>query len=375
MIDNKFVLDCHVHYALPINPEDIIETIQKSGADAANLVIVPNRKRVSSTFDALKVKDMVKNKYYVFSNLDTSAYFIHKKDLGKAFARYTKRILECGVDGIKIIEGKPTMRRILPIPDFDLPVWEPFFKYVEENKVPILWHVNDPEEFWDPNKAPEFAKLYDWTYTEKDINNEVQYKQIENILERHPNIKIIFAHFFFMSRQLDRLGAMLDKYPNMMVDITPGIEMYEAFSKNIEKTRKFFKKYQDRIIYGTDLGARTTLAGKDELDPIECMNRVNVVQDFVSGNKERVIEADYHFLVNKPPFTLKPLLLDDEIKTKIYGQNFINFVGTPRKINNKLCIKEIKELKKKIFIMSFGDKQIDKSNKDHNDLIRYFKGK
>lgn len=64
-------------------------------------------------------------------------------------------------------------------------------------------------------------ELYDDTY----VNNEIQYRQMENMLQRHPNIKFIFAHMYFMSAQLPRLSALLDAYPNMMVDITPGLEM------------------------------------------------------------------------------------------------------------------------------------------------------
>ena len=54
---------------------------------------------------------------------------------------------------------------------------------------------------------------------------------MEAILERHPKIKFIFAHMYFMSAQLPRLSALLDAYPNMMVDITPGLEIYINLSK------------------------------------------------------------------------------------------------------------------------------------------------
>ncbi len=71
-----------------------------------------------------------------------------------------------GADGIKLIEGKPTMRKVLPIPDFDKEVWDPFWDYCEKSGFPILMHVNDPEEFWEKDKIPSWAKSQGWGYDE-----------------------------------------------------------------------------------------------------------------------------------------------------------------------------------------------------------------
>ena len=82
-------------------------------------------------------------------------------------------------------------------------------------------------------------ELYDDTF----VNNEEQYRQMEAILKRHPKIKFIFAHMYFMSAQLPRLAALLDQYPNMMVDITLGLDIYVNLSKNTEEAKAFFEKY------------------------------------------------------------------------------------------------------------------------------------
>ncbi len=364
------ILDCHVHYAMPIAPEEIISLMDDTKTDYFNVVLVPERQRISSICDAMVLKAKSMNRCSVYSSLDVSKYFINSKNLGKAFAKYTKYLLKMGADGIKLIEGKPNMRKLLPIPDFDNMVWDPFFEYLETNQIPVLWHVNDPEEFWDKDKIPSWASSQGWYYDESFINNEEQYRQIGKVLERHPNIKIIFAHFFFMSNQLSRLQSILDKYPNIMIDLTPGIEMYINFSNNIIEAKNFFIKNQDRIIYGTDIGARAVL-GSSIINKKECIDRSIIVRTFLEKDKVEV-KADGNFLIGMKDFTLNGLSLDKDILQKIYCNNFINFSGHIRKINNHLVIKEAKRLKKTITIMSIFDKKVKKDFTYLNEAIKFF---
>ena len=44
----------------------------------------------------------------------------------------------------------------------------------------------------------------------------------------------------------------MEEYPNLCLDIVSGTEMYFNFSQDPDRWRKFFIKYQDRILYGTD---------------------------------------------------------------------------------------------------------------------------
>jgi predicted TIM-barrel fold metal-dependent hydrolase len=54
---------------------------------------------------------------------------------------------------------------------------------------------------------------------------------------------------------VDEIGAWLDKYPNTAVDMAARIgQLFYQTRENREKVRGFFIKYQDRILYGTDIG-------------------------------------------------------------------------------------------------------------------------
>ena len=49
------------------------------------------------------------------------------------------------------------------------------------------------------------------------------------------------------------LAKTLDKFPNMAVDMAERMgQLYDQSSRDRERVRNFFIKYQDRIIYGTD---------------------------------------------------------------------------------------------------------------------------
>lgn len=385
MFQGHKVIDCHIHYSLPIEPDDLIRVMDESGTDMANLVLVPHRQRLSSVPDALMAKHRYPQRLFVFTSLDTSAYFKSPKSVGKQMAAYCADMLKCGCDGIKIIEGKPQMRKMLPVPDFDQPVWEPFFAWAEEKQVPILWHVNDPEEFWDAEKIPGWAKERGWAYDESYINNEVQYTQVLNVLEKHPKLKIIFAHVFFMSAQLPRLSGILDRYPNVMIDLTPGIEMYINFSANAEASREFFLRYQDRIIYGTDIGARAVISesgvdtsggGSSQIDMEESLCRCHIVQDFLSGGRDYVVKADGNFLVGTEDFTLTGLELPEQVQEKIYSSNFLRFVGgSPKPIIPRLARKECRRVKISIRIMSLFDKSIKPDFTCVNRVMQYFRKK
>lgn len=367
------IIDCHVHYALPIEPEKLLETIRKTGAESANLVLVPDRTYISAVPEALMVKHMTNNNYYVFTNLEVLQYFAHKKFLGKNFASYVKRIMKAGCDGVKIIEGKPTLRRSLPIPDWDNEVWEPFFKFAEKNNIPILMHINDPEEYWDPSKASKVAKTHNWIYKKDDINNIVQYKQIFNVLEKHPNLNICFAHFFFLSKHIDQLDELMSKYKNMKIDLTPGIEMYENLSKNKIRTLSFFEKYQDRIMYGTDICARNVLGDSDIINEKEAALRAKYVQYFIQGSKPIKINADKDFLIGIESFTMNPLNLCDELQEKIFYKNFENFVGNHRNVNVNRAIAETKRVK---LIVKAFNLLSHKANADYShvdQVLNYFK--
>ena len=232
------------------------------------------------------------------------------------------------------------------MPPFDDARWEAFWAWAEESGTPILWHVNDPENFWDFEHAPAFAVQQGWLYDESYVNNEAQYAEVLNVLSRHPALKIDFAHFFFMSAQLDRLDGILSRFENVRVDLTPGIEMYENFSADIDRARAFFERWHERIIYGTDICGRCILMGEaKELDEWENLRRPEIVREFLTLDGERKIASDGHFLIKRAPFVMRGLGLRGERLGEILGGNFARFAGAPRAVDASAVLDECARLR------------------------------
>lgn len=331
------VLDGHIHYPDYRMMDGLIAITDKLNIDQFNIVCTPHLDRLSLIPDAMHLKSNYPERVYVFGGLNISAYFMAPEKVGELFAKDIEMLTMIGCDGIKIIEGKPLMRKMLPVPPFDSDAFSPFWEKAAQVQIPIVFHVNDPEEFWDEAKAPSWAKEQGWFYGDGSfVNNEAQYTEILNVMERNPTLKIIFAHFYFMSAQLQRLADLLDRFPNMYVDLTPGIEMYHNFSGAIDAARDFFIKYQDRIIFGTDIGAKALLVNPEEgVDFNESYERVSVVRNFLESEDPFYLNPKGGFLFGDPSIPFKGLGLPADVLEKIYHRNFENAVGGQPKPVNK----------------------------------------
>jgi len=228
-------------------------------------------------------------------------------------------LMEIGFDGIKMLETKPTEQKKYGI-EIDDPYFDQLFAACEENGTHMIWHVADPSTFWDIEKIPKRFLDRGWFYGDGTyMSHERIYAQVYNVLERHPNLKVTFAHFFFMSETPEKLAELFAKYPGTSVDITPGAEMYADFRNKHAFYRNFFTKHADRILFGTD----TSVHG-DNMDRFSQRHRA--VRDFLTTDQEVTVIVE-----NCPGLDL-PV----DVQKKILYQNFQKQAGeTPKAINVK----------------------------------------
>lgn len=343
--------------------------------NCCNIVCTPHQQRLSLVPDALHLKAHHPARVFVFGGLNIAAYFMAPDQVGEIFADYIDVLITAGCDGIKMIEGKPDMRKMLPIPSFDSDAFAPYWEKAAQAQVPIVFHVNDPEEFWDAEKVPDWAVERGWFYGDGSfINNEDQYSEIYNVLANNPDLKVIFAHFFFMSAQLPRLADLLDRYPKVSIDLTPGIEMYHNFSTDIQATREFFIKYQDQILFGTDIGAKALLVRPQEgIEFTDSHSRVQLIRNFLENQGEFILEPESGFLFGKPIRPYQGLGLPREILEKIYYQNFIKTVGSqPRPVNPDIIIEMCNQIETMIAIQGSSQSGVPRDPSVVQSVRSYF---
>ncbi len=240
-----------------------------------------------------------------------------------------KELMEIGFDGIKILEGKPNY--LLPIGNnLNHPKLNKVYSEMEKDQTSIIFHVNDPDHFWKRECLPQDLIDKGWCYADAGYlpYEEIQ-RQAIKVLEDHPSIKITFAHFFFCSQTPEILIDLFAKYPNLCVDLTPGTEMYHAFHANREYYKKFFEKYSDRLLVGTD--ATFPWETKAHVWCIETLYRF-------------IATTETHMAFNDKELT--GLGLEGEAKENILYKNFERRAGTaPKKINLDALRKYVEKYK------------------------------
>ena len=111
------------------------------------------------------------------------------------------------------------------------------------------------------------------------------------------------------------------KYPNVNVDLTPGVEMYGSFGKDPAYFREFFTRYADRIEYGTDCSNHNTVEGN--------LKTCDPVYEFLT--------TDWNF--NCWHYEFRGLNLDKPVQEKILAGNFLRRISEKPKPINKEALK------------------------------------
>ena len=275
--------------------------------------------------------------FFVFAGPNHAEKLSGERVKTPSLVEQVESFVDMGCDGIKMIEGKPTSRQRMDIPVTD-PYFADYWARVEELGMPIVWHVNDPEEFWDPTRIPGWAKKRNWGYSAGDVQKEQLYAEVDEVLVRHPGLRIIFAHFYFLSADLARAARFFDEHPTVHFDLAPGIEMLYNLSHDPGTSRAFFIEYADRIVFGTDLSSRQTVE--------QGRIRAGLVFRWLESEDTFRVPEAADFLLGPPEDGLiRGMSLPNDVLTRIYRDNLLRLVGSePHALNAERAIKECKRL-------------------------------
>lgn len=257
------IIDSHVHFIHPELMDEVLALMDECGHQRANLVCIPNPDTTTHNPAARYFKQHHPQRIFLSGALEYAPVLADREHASEILANQVRSLKSQGFNGLKLIEGKPEVRRLLPIP-LDGPVYAGMWAVLEEEQFPIVFHVADPDEFWDADLCPVWARQSGWDYSDGSYpTKEDLYSEVDHILERHPTLKITFAHFYFLSRELERASRFLDAHPSVCFDLTPNPGMYSDFSRNPAEAREFFLRYADRILYGTDMDTRVLKRGPE----------------------------------------------------------------------------------------------------------------
>lgn len=240
------------------------------------------------------------------------------------FKSQLEELMEIGLDGVKICDFKPDAYKILNV-ESRLEDYDEYIGYCEKYGVHMCWHVADPDFFWDETKVSEQTKKAGWfygngTYPTYESLIAFAYKMIE----KHPKLNLLLAHAFFKSNEPDEIEALLEKHPNVNIDLAPGSEMFGGFGKYYDKWYNIFRKYSDRFVYATDASTSQTSERRA----------------FLSQSVLRFLQTDDVFDFSN--YEAHGIKLEQEHLDNILYKNHERTVGiTPKEINKKALKKYI----------------------------------
>ena len=164
-----------------------------------------------------------------------------------------------GAKGLKILKTlglylreNITSGKLVKIDDarFD-PMWDA----CGQLKMPVAIHVSDPIAFFTPTdryneRYEELNNHPDWSFYGHDFPSNAELLDARNrVFARHPKTQFIALHAGNFAEDLGNVSDCLDRYPNMTIDIAARIG---ELGRQPRTAGRFFDKYQDRILFGTD---------------------------------------------------------------------------------------------------------------------------
>jgi predicted TIM-barrel fold metal-dependent hydrolase len=146
-------------------------------------------------------------------------------------------------------------RYVLP----DDPIFSPILDAVAARGKTLYAHIAEPLVAWLPldPKSPDYDyyKTHPaWhVYGRPGVPTKAEILAArDRMIERHPSLRVIGCHLGSMEEDVDEIARRLDRFPNFAVD-TAGRVTHLALQPR-DKVRAFLIRYQDRLLYATDLG-------------------------------------------------------------------------------------------------------------------------
>ena len=205
----------------------------------------------------MKVGEPFRDRIIHFARLDFAG--INEPGWSAKTAAELDRDFQAGAAGLKInkvlgLDLKNTDGTYIQADDkrFD-PIWETCARH---NK-PVMIHISDSYGRFLPI-GPENERYEAGLWRSSPEGNyyktgqptaDVIEKARENMHARHPRTRFVNAHMAMLYYDMDKVAALLDTYPNADVEISATVQDLGRAPLMI---RKFFLKYQDRILFGSD---------------------------------------------------------------------------------------------------------------------------
>jgi predicted TIM-barrel fold metal-dependent hydrolase len=187
-------------------------------------------------------------------------YSFQRKGYGQEIIKQLHQEFADGAIAVKIWKNigmeikTPDGRYVMP----DDRVFKPIYDAIAVENKTLVAHVAEPSSCWQPPNpdSPDYDYYKEnpqwYMYLHPDHpRKEVILAARDHLLAENPKLRVVGAHLGSMETDVDEIAKRFDRYPNFAVDTAARMEYLMIQPR--EKVRNFLIKYQDRVVYGTDL--------------------------------------------------------------------------------------------------------------------------
>lgn len=246
------VIDYHNHLDSQ-EPESVLKIMDRCGIE--RVVNITMKTGDEALAIITRFHSVAPDRFATIGWMDWSG--IERRDFPKVAVDRLEKLVEHGACGIKFwkdlgLQVRDESGTLLRVDDERL---APIFDKAAELGIPVMFHTADPDAFFLPidrynERYEELAAHPDWGFHGATYSKRELLEQRNRVFERHPKTTFVGAHVGESGEDLGFISATLEKYPNLYIDISARTP---ELGRQPYRSREFFLRFQDRILFGTDL--------------------------------------------------------------------------------------------------------------------------
>lgn len=260
-------LDMHEHYVAGTDREKLFRAMGAFGI--SKMFLMPtggapdNRGYKENQAELLRLQKLYPDRIFAWCTVD---------EADSKAAQVLEKCLKKGGKGLKLLGGHPKL--------YDEPLDSPnmmkVYKVVEKYGVPVNIHGSV-------------------------INIPTMWDELNNVYASFPTVTFVQAHYCSVNMKemaLTKCAELLDKYPNLYIDMSTGGGLkreLKFYKLDPEKIRNFVLKYQDRLMWGSDVIFSKKIGWGFAHSRIKCDLDLHKTETFYCDQAENVDEEQSGF--------------------------------------------------------------------------------
>ncbi len=201
----------------------------------------------------------------------------------------------------------------------DDPAFEPIYRDIAAHHRTVVAHIAEPDSCWQPpNPASPDYDFYqhhpqEYAYAHPEWPSKAAILAArDHLVAENPKLRVVGAHLGSMEADVNEIAQRFDRYPNFAVDTAARVPYFMLQPR--DKVRAFLIKYQDRILYATDL----SVLPQDDTEKALAEWNSRYARDWKFFATDQSIEYNGH--------SYQGLALPGPVLRKIFHENAVHWL-------------------------------------------------